>query len=337
MLLIDSIEFPSKNLTCYESVLMTLLKYGGVGDDAAFLGTQAYFVFSPRPLAISPKFNSVNDEWLRLYGLQIEQVAIDNVAALSQAIDERLGAGLPVCLPVDIFALPHTMHYQKLHQHHYVNIFAVEDGRYYMVCPYYRFQGWVEAALIYDGFFSPVVEAKGAVLITIPEPIRPSLNDETVATLVEENCRYGLNIDTPPTFTTAEPHYLGLAGLQTFAQHFQQMADEPDGLVTYKSDYINLSRHLAAVGYSRYWFQQIVQEYGADLLSPAMQERCSERFTAVVQTWKSLGLQLGMGIHGQRIDIIQRVAAGIEKMYDEEMRLFNTLLGALPHYEQGIV
>ena len=336
MLTLDSIEFPSKYLTCYESVLLTLLKHQGVHDEAALLGTQACFVFEPTLLTISPKFSSVDDEWQRLYGYQIEAVPIDDVAVLQQELSTRLGANTPVCLPVDIYALPHTMHYQQLHQHHYVNIFAWENGRYYMVCPYYRFQGWVDAALVHEGFFSPVVAAKGAYLMTVPDVTRPPfLSEESLLTIIEENCRYMLNLDVPVTLADDAPHNLGLAGLQTFAHRFQQMADEPDSAVTYKSSYINLSRHFATVGHSRYWFKQLIEEQGTTLFAPTVLQNLSEQFTAVIQAWKTLGLQMGMGVHGQRAAIIQRVAAGVKNMVEQETRLFNTLLGALPDYEQG--
>lgn len=337
MLKVDSIEFPSKYSTCYESVLLTLLRHQGVPDEAALLGTQAVFVFTPNPLSISAKFNSVDDEWRRLYGYQIEALLITDEADLELELSVRLEAGKPVCLPVDIYALPHTMHYQQLHQHHYVNIFAQENGRYYMVCPYYRFQGWVDAPLIHDGFFSPVVATKGANLITVPEVERPFLTEDMLLALVEENCRYMLNLGSPPALAGTESCYLGLAGLQTFAQRFQHMADEPDSAVTYKESYINLSRHFTAVGHSRHWFQQLIEGQGANLFVPATLENLSERFTAVIQAWNALGIQMGMGVHGQRAEIIQRVAAGIKKVYEQETHLFNTLLGALPDYEQGIL
>lgn len=335
MLSVDTIAYPSKYLSCYEAVLMTLLKHQGIHDEAALFGTQAYFVFTPEPLGISPRFNSVDAEWQRLYGYQVQVQSIADEAALRRAVDHNLAQGVPVCLPVDIFALPHTMHYQQLHQHHYVNLFAVENGRFYLVCPYYRFQGWVDAALVHDGFFSPVVAAKGATIITLPMVERPLLTAAAVLNLIEDNCRAMLNLATPPALASMAPPLIGLAGLQTFAANFQQMADTPDSAVVFKSDYINLSRHLTAVGHSRYWLQQLIAQQGSALFSPDAQETIAQQFTAVIQAWKSLGLQLGMGVHGQRAAIIQRVAAGIQEMHKQETRLFNTLLGALPTYEQG--
>ncbi len=335
MLKQDNIAFPSKYLSCYESVLMTLLKVQGIHDEAALFGTQAYFVFTPEPMGIAPRFNRVDEEWQRLYGYQLDILPIADEAALRQALSRSLALDTAVCLPVDIFALPHTMHYQQLHQHHYVNIFGQENGRYYLVCPYYRFQGWVETALIHDGFFSPVVAAKGANLITLPAVERPLLTDEAIVNLIEQNCRYMLNLDSPAALAGVAPHLLGLAGLQTFATAFQHMADTPDSATTYKRDYINLSRHLTAVGHSRYWFQQLLAERSAALFDPDFLEVLAVQFTAVIQAWKSLGLQLGMGVHGQRVAILQRVAAGIQTMVEQETRLFNTLLGALPTYEQG--
>ena len=337
MLPVNNIDLPSKYLSCYESVLMTLLKVQGIHDEAALFGTQAYFVFTPEPISLSSRFNSVDEEWQRLYGYQVEVTPIPDEAALRQGITDSLARDTAVCLPVDIFALPHTMHYQQLHQHHYVNIFGHNNGRYYLVCPYYRFQGWVEAALVYDGFFSPVVAAKGANLISLPQVQRPLLTAEAVVNLIEQSCRYMLNLAVPAALAGVEWHLLGLAGLQTFASTFQQMTDTPDGATHYKTEFINLSRHLTAVGHSRYWFQQLLVERGAALFEQTFWEEVSAQFTAVIQAWKSLGLQLGMGVHGQRVAILHRVAASLHTLYEQETHLFNTLLGALPTYEQGIL
>ena len=331
MLTLDNIEFPSKYLTCYESVLMTLLIYQGVTEETLLMGTQAYFVFSPTEFTISPKFNSVNTEWGRLYGLQPDIVTVADKDDLHQIFVSRLDAEVPVCLPVDLFSLPHTLHHQQLHQHHYINIFGVENDRYYMVCPYYRFQGWVEAALIHDGFFSSVVAARGAFLITLPPFTLPPADPQTILTRIEENCRYMLNLAIPESLTDVGGDHLGVAGIKTFAHHFQQVADAPDNGLTDKHGYINLSRHITAVSHSRYWFHKLIQSYQPDLLSNDLHTQ----FADVIQSWKAIGIRLGMGVHGQRAHIIQTVAASLQNMHEQETRLFNTLLGALPQYEQG--
>ena len=54
---LDQIEFPSKYLTCYESVLMTLLKAQGIHEESAFMGTQATFLFSPDTFSVSAKLH----------------------------------------------------------------------------------------------------------------------------------------------------------------------------------------------------------------------------------------------------------------------------------------
>ncbi|MCP5096080.1 MAG: hypothetical protein GY943_11040 [Chloroflexi bacterium] len=331
MLNLDQIEFPSKQLTCYESVLMTLLKHQGVCDEPRLMGTQAYFVFTPSALTISAKFNSVDQEWRRLYGRQPELFTVQNEDELHNKIKSLLDADVPVCLPVDLFSLPHTLHHKQLHQHHYINIFGVDNGRYYMVCPYYRFQGWVDADLIHSSFFSQVVATKGAFLITLPKFTLPPIDPQTIITLVEDNCRYMLNLATPESVADVDSRYLGIAGMQTFAHHFQRLADEPDNEVTYKSAYVNLSRHLTAVSHSRYWFHKLIQNHQPDLLSTDLQRQ----FEDVVQAWKAIGIRLGMAVHGGRANMMQTVAISLKKMHEQETRLFNTLLGALPDYEQG--
>lgn len=335
MIKLDSIEFPSKYLTCYESVLMTILAHQGVTEEARLLGTQACFVFSPADFSVTPKFYSVNEEWHRLYGLEIDFCSVTDEADMHQKMLARLEAGLPVCLPIDLFSLPHTLHFQKLHQHHYVNIFGYENGRFYMVCPYYRFQGWVEAELIYSGFFSPVVSAKGAFLITLPQFTLPPVDSQRIHSLIEQNCHHMLNLAKPDIASDKESQLVGIAGLRTFAQHFQQLADDTDSGKTHQTTYINLSRYMTTMGHSRYWFHKLIEEHQPELLTVSETAVLQNQFADVVQAWKAIGIRLGMGAHGDRPQIIQGVAVNIKKICEQETRLFNTLLGAFPTYEQG--
>lgn len=335
MLQLETVEYPHKFLTCYESVLMTLLKYQGITEEALLMGTQAYFVFSPAEMSLSARFNSVDEEWHRLFGCRVETAPAESEQVLHQKLVARLEAGVPVCLPVDLFLLPHTLHHQQLHQHHYVTVFGVENGRYYMVCPYYRFQGWVEAELLHSGFFSPVVAAKGAFLITLPQFELPPISEPTIHTWIEENCHYMLNLAVPEALAGVAPRYLGVQGIQTFDGHFQQMVDEPDHVITYQSQYINLSRHFTTVGHSRYWFHQLIQNYCPTLFSENSANELQNLFAEAIQAWKALGIRLGMGVHSQRAKTVRQVALDLKKMVELETRLFNTLLGTLPHYEQG--
>ena len=328
MLKLDKIEFPSKYLTCYESVLMTLLKHQGVTETAPLMGTQAYFVFKTADFSISPKFSSIDEEWQRLYSFQVETLPATNETDLYHKLRSRLDANVPVCLPVDLYTLPHTLHHKQLHQHHYITIFGHDNGRYYMVCPYYRFQGWVEANLIHSGFFSNVVSTRGNHLITIPQLAFSPLSPQNITTLIEKNCHYMLNLVIPPTLTNVASPFLGLKGIHTFSHHFQQLSiDNPE----HKPIYINLSRHSTAVGHSRYWFHKLIQNTQPNLLTANLQNQ----FTDIVQAWKTIGIRLGMGIHGQRAQMIQQVSHRLRQIHQQETRLFNTLLGALPNYQQG--
>lgn len=325
---LDHIELPSKHLTCYESVLMTLLKAQGIHEESAFMGTQATFLFSPDAFSISAKVSSVDDNWKRLYGFEINSVSILDEADLQQKLIALLAEGTPVCVPVDLFVLPHTLHHQQLHQHHYVNLFAYENGRFYMVCPYYRYQGWVDAQLIVTGFFSDVVRARATQLITIPPCTRPEIDEEQVNEIIEDNCQTMLNLSSPDSF---DPQYVGLVGITTFTNQLQQLAEQE--IMHHKDIYVNLSRHATSIGNSRYWLHQLIQNYHPNILSSEL----GQQFANSTQAWKAVGMQLGMVAHGQRPDIMQRVFSSLQTIQQQETRLFNSLLGVLPTYEQGIL
>lgn len=334
---LPDIEFPAKHLSCYESVLLNCLRYQGLTEETPLVGTQAFFVFAPDDFTVSSRFNAVDEEWQRIYGYQVETQAVPTPTALREALIERLQADQPACLPVDLYALPHTLHYQQLHQHHYINIWGYDDERYYMVCPYYRFKGWVKAELIHNGFFSSVVAARGAYLIGVPEFHIPRLTTEQVSQLVEESCRYMLNLDIPQTLIHQEPRYLGLTGIHTFTAHFQALLTGEADESTHRTRYINLSRHLMAVGYSRHWFHKLIQSCQPALITPAQANELDSLFTQVVQAWNAIGLRLGMGVHGQRAALRQRVVGQLQQVAEQETHLFNTLLGMLPTYEGGTI
>jgi len=334
---LPDIEFPAKHLSCYESVLLTCLKYQGLSEETPLVGTQAFFVFAPAEFTVSSRFNAVDKEWQRVYGYQVETQAVSTPAILRETLIQRLEADQPTCLPVDLYALPHTLHYQQLHQHHYINIWGYDDERYYMICPYYRFKGWVAAELIHDGFFSPVVAARGAYLIGVPDFNIPPLTTEQVSQLVEESCRTMLNLAVPATLSHLETRYLGLAGIRTFTKYFAALVTQENDESAHKARYINLSRHLMAVGYSRHWFHKLIQNCQPALTTPEQAAELDTLFIQVVQAWNAIGLRLGMGVHGQRAAMRQRVVTQLQQVAEQETRLFNTLLGMLPDYEGGTI
>lgn len=332
MLKLQDVAFPSKNLTCYESVLVTLLKYLGLSEETPLMGTQAYFVLDKTDLSLSPRFNRVDQEWQRIHGLHIETSTVADEAGLNGKLVASLDAGLPVCLAVDIYFLPHTTHHLHLHQHHYLTLFGYDADRYYMVCPYYRFRGWVDAALIHTSFFSPASGQRH--LIVIPELKLQTLSPSLVQTLVQESCRYMLGLAVPPALVAAEPHCLGLAGIRTLAERLNKLLAEREGDLPQPA-LINLSRQVMAVGYSRYWFQRLIQTCQQQLLPPDQAADLDAQFASAIQSWKAIGLRLGMGVHGQRHAKIAHAARQIGRVHDQEEQLFNTLLGALPDYEWG--
>jgi hypothetical protein len=342
MFKLRDVEFPSKYLTCYESVLITILKYLGLAEETPLMGTQAYFVWKPAYSTISPRFNHADEEWKRVHGLQVETVPATQ-ADLRDKIIARLDVNLPVCLPVDLYSLPHTLHCNQTHQHHYVNVFGYDDSRYYMVCPYYRFKGWVDADLIHTGFFSPTVTAgmgtKGQRLIVVPALKLEALSTERVRALVEESCQYMLGLAVPAAVADVDPQYLGLAGLRTFLDRFQELAaeQEQDDDSSHKITFVNLSRQIAAIGHSRHWFHKLIQTCQPPLLEVDLADDLQTQFADVIQSWKAISMRLGMGAHGQRIDMIHHVARRLERVCEQESELFHTLLGALPDYEWGLL
>lgn len=332
MLKLQDVEFPSKNLTCYESVLVTLLKYLGLPEETSLMGTQAYFVLDETGLSLSPRFNRVDQEWQRIHGLQVEFSTVADEAELNGKLVASLDADLPVCLAVDIYFLPHTTHHLHLHQRHYLTLFGYDTDRYYVVCPYYRFKGWLDAALIHTSFFSPASERRH--LIVIPELKLQTLSGPMVQALAQENCRYMLGLAVPEALAAAEPCRLGLAGIRTLAERLDKLLAERDDDLPHQT-LINLSRQIMAVGYSRYWFQRLIQTCPQQLLLPEQAADLDAQFANAIHAWKAIGLRLGMGVHGQHRAKIAHAARQIGRVHDQEDWLFKALLGALPDYEWG--
>ena len=332
MMKLDIVNFPSKYLTCYESVLMTLLAQQGITNEPPLMGTQASFVFDSDKLTLTPKLRSVDQEWHEQFGIEITTIPAATTAELQAQINRQLSANTPVCLPVDLYTLPHTLHHQKLHQHHYVTIFGSDDNCYYMICPYYRFAGWVQAAMIYDGFFSPVVAAKGAFVITIKQTEQPILTEDQVVALVEKNCRTMLGLEKSAEIP---PQNLGLRGLQTFTNHFQALTAKPNALTTHKTTLVNLSRHLKTVGHARRWLHQLIGQSYSSLLTNRPAAELDAQFTAATNAWHASSVQLAMGVHGQKHASIERVIASLNDIFVLETRLYNNLLATLPTYEEG--
>jgi hypothetical protein len=331
MIKLEGVEFPSKHLTCYEAVLVTALKYMGLREETPLMGTQAYFVLRDDS-SVSPRFNRVEEEWERVHGLKIETLPVADEVDLRDGIKVKLGSGIPVCLPVDLYFLPHTPHYNRLHQDHYVDVFGYDDDRYYMVCPYYHFMGWVDSSLIHTGFFSPIVGRRHLAFVL--ELKLETLSPARVHGLVQESCQNMLGLTVPETLVGANPQRLGLSGIRTFFSYLsQRLLNEKKDLPG--NTLLDLSRQVTAVGDSRYWFCKLVQTCQAHLLPPGLVDELQSRFQDVVQSWRTIGRRLGASVHGNHPEMVERAVLQLAQVYRQEEQLFSSLLGALPDWEEG--
>jgi acyl carrier protein len=353
MVKLEDVEFPSKYLNCYESVLVTILKHMGLSEKVlvTLMGTQAHFVLREDIYCVAPRFNRVDEEWERIHDLKVESLPITDEADLRGEIASRLDRDIPVCLPVDIYALPHTLHYNQLHQHHYVDIFGYDDGRYYMVCSYYRFRGWVDEELVHAGFFAaPEVREHVYMppgvwdfemrlpldtpfLLYVPELKLCALSPDRVRDLVEKNCRYMLGLDVPQVLVDADPQCLGLAGVHTLSNLVRYAWSSQDGGLPHYI-LLNLSRQLMWVAFSRYWLCELIRAYQDDLLPAGGRNDLWGQFETVVQMWRTIGARLGSDAHTGDPELMERAAVGLEKAYKQEARLSITLLEALPGIER---
>jgi hypothetical protein len=331
MVKLEDVEFPSKYLNCYEAVIVMILKYMGLADETPLMGTQAYFVLRETELSVSPRFNSVTEEWKRIHGLTVETLPVANENDLRGKILAKLNKDIPVSLPVDIYLLPYTPHHNRLHQPHYVDLFGYDDNQYYVVCPYYRFRGWIGQNLVHRGFFAPVVELKN--LVFIPELELVTLSPERIGVLVQENCQNMLNLKIPDPLAHKNPHCLGLAGLHTFSELAWESVVGERRLS--QAVLLNLSRQVRWIGRSRYWFHRLLQTSEERLLSRKTKRSMQEQFVNVMQCWQDIGVRLGAGVQGKRPEMIEWSALHIRHVYEQEKRLFNSLLSELPGYEAG--
>src|SRR6185436_4004293 len=245
MLKLDDVEFPSKHLNCYEAVLILLLETLGLVDSAPLMGTQAYFVLQGEQPNVFPRYNRLEEEWERVYGLQVETWSVTDGADLQAKVATLINQGLPVGLPVDLYDMSHTPHHLKLHQYHCVAIFGYHDHQYYVVCPYYRFRGWVEETVLVTGLFSDIIENKA--LVFVPELRLAPLTVERLQALVEESCAYMLGLRRPPRLAEADPERLGVAGIQTLRGVLDTLAPQINQDES-RQTLLNLSRQLTMVG-----------------------------------------------------------------------------------------
>lgn len=328
MFKLENVVYPEKHLTCYESALITILKWMGLPDESPLMGHQAYFVLiDVNDLSISARFNDINVEWEHLHHLEIKQMEVTDVADLHQKIITQLQQNLPIILPVDLYFLPHTSYKDQIHQQHHVNIFGYRDNEYYMVCPYYQFKGWVDSDLIYASFFSPTTKERHIIFIS--ELKWENLTPEVVCSLLRDNCDYMLGSSIPSAWAHLEPKYRGLAGLRTFVELIHSLAVEPDPKRLHKTNLLNLSRRLIGIGHSRYWFQKKIEASRDCFPSPDIADEVRTRFQETAEFWEAGGMRLAAGIYRQHPETMIRVAQHLELIYQQEAQLFNSLARVL--------
>jgi hypothetical protein len=304
----------------------------GLSDETPLLGTQAYFVFREEGLHISPRYNSLSEEWRRIHGFTVETLPVADEGDLRDKITAWLDDGIPLCLLVDLFFMSHTPHHNRLHQNHYVDIFGYDDGCYYMVCPYYRFMGWVDAELVHSSFFSSALKCRR--LFVVPELRLRTLSLDTVQGLVKESCQNMLGMVIPETLLDIDPRTLGLAGILTFSECLRNPSAKQGGSLP-REVLLNLAWQIMSMGYSRYWFHRLIQAYQEELLSTDRAADLKKQFADTAQLWRAIGIRLSAGVHGHRPGMVEHAANQLGRVYEHEEKLFSSLLAALPDYEAG--
>ncbi len=337
MKLAKNIELPSKYLDCYEAALVTILKYMGLPNESYLIGTQTFFYFidGPNGAKILARFNQIQDEWEYIFNIFIKHVPIANEVSFRNEILSRLDDHMPVCLPTDLFFLPYTPHYLRLHQTHFINIFGYEDDRYFVVCPYYRYEGWLDADCIKKSFFS-LVSSFSQNILFIPTLELQKLTTDKVQNLIHESCQNMLGLRTPIKLEGVDPKYLGLMGIGTFSLYLKQIFIAHTAMPL-NNDFLDLSRHLISVGNSRYWFYKLIEQYQQDLFSIEVAINLQKKFDDLVLLWRGIGHMLGISVHTNKLEKVESVILYLENAYEQEKRLFSYMLSLLPDYEEGLL
>ncbi|MEO1365784.1 MAG: condensation domain-containing protein, partial [Acidobacteriota bacterium] len=312
---------PREYLTCLDAVLLTLLKAGGLEDEVSLLGRRGFLVVPEGGLEISPRILPAEREWSDC--LDLVRRPLETASELDDAILDALGRGQPVCLSVDLFSWPHTPHFGRRRQRHYLAVFGAEDGHYHVVCPYYAFEGPVPAREIHDSYrHSGNLEG----LITVERFSERSLPRREVEALAAESCACMLGLDVPEGLEGVDPGLLGCAGIRTFADRLEALiAGHGEGLHRIHG-LADLSRYLMAVGYARHWFSRLLSGHG---LAPPTDHSGADPWAGSVQAWIGVGKRLAMGLYGRRDALVAQSLRRVAQLATVEEQLFTALRGVL--------
>lgn len=326
MVKLAPVEYHSDYLDCGEVTLMQILRSMGLSEEVPLMGTQTYFVFREEKGDIAPRYHFTAHEWRRVYNLIVHEAVLHEAEQLDTVVTEKLDTGIPVCIPVDTYHLPHTSYYNRFHELHHINIFGYDSDRFFVVCPRYRFTGWVDRSLVHISFRSPTVDLKYMYFIDhLPEIHLPP---EQAQSLILDSCQYMLGMRRPEPVRHMGDHLLGLAGMRSFSRFFRGLeATEPEVRI---GQVRNLQGQISGVGNSRYWLHRFLQRSWDGFMSASEQEAMSELLSDITQSWKVTALMLVKGIIGERLDdLFPRAATRLERLADQEEHFFRRLLQTL--------
>lgn len=336
MRLIENVEFPSGYLDCYEATIITILKFMGLASDSLIMGTQVFFYFKleNNGAFIFPRSNQIQQEWENIFGLTVKTESVLNEKSLREIISSKLRLRLPVCLPTDLYFLPYTPHFGSLHQRHFLNIFGYDQNRYFVVCPYYRYSGWLEEEEIIRSFFS-LDSGVGLNVMFIPNYESRKLPLDRAKSLIIRSCRNMLGLEAPDELSHVDIKYLGLQGIQTFSEYLERSI-KVFPIEARRKEILDLSRQMLSIGNSRYWFYKFVEMYQEQLFSIELVKDLETQFEEIVQLWRGIGRLIGVSIYTHKPEKMEVVSISLHKAYDLERNLFTSLLNLLSNRDDVI-
>lgn len=333
MKIIEFLGFPDPNHDCFESSLICILQHLIGVEELSLMTKHNYLVFNFINKSVFPRANSIVSSWESLHGLKLETHEILDKKAFVEVTNFKLDANTPICVPVDIYYLPHTSHYNQIHIVHYLNVFGFNEKEYYIVSPYYKYAGWVEKKVLHDAFFS--AHNKKSCIYYFSQIEWRDASQEQKTKILIESCEYMLGLKYPIDINAArqESIQVGLIGITSLSSLLRD-----ENILSDKKNFnenLELSSQLLSMGYSRYWLRESILNNKYVKLPPKRIGELTSFLFEIERLWRAAGTRFGGAIYSGNLNMVLQSKKRVDEIHKLEHDFYKELLSELSVFERG--
>lgn len=314
----NTLLYRNNHHNCINLTICGILFKRGVSID--YLWGQAALVIDQNDLftQITPYYLDWDYYLYTYHDIVWNKYSFDTLQEHIECICHLLSKRISVGVDVDIYKLPYSIHYEKVHDFHAIEIIDVVGDKFEVCDHYFHYHGYLDFKDYLHALSSYVEQYSDTPSIfyfDIDKHFSKEYTKHDLFRVIKDNVNVMKGFSTDLSVKSGQL-YLG-------AQAFPFLIDKIDSIFTLrddkiKSDLVSLYYSFKEISNSRFNFQQIVKRFNEDMLA--------KEFDFLVNSWSVIANLLLKAQTSENYAYFQsKISKRLESTIEKELQTIDLL------------